>query len=206
MASTKLFAPQFKLLGAGSETAFKQDISEGNILREGNAVIGKRSGIRAVGEYRDYANGKLLGITPNIVPDQALNYLLNSGVRGATQQTSWFMALFSGTTIPANTLTAGTFAATQNEITSNTEGYTEAARPSWTTVDSTVQELTNAASLASFTIATATSLTVRGAAILSDSVRGGTTGVLLTAATYASPRILNNGIIYDVTYLLRLTG
>jgi hypothetical protein len=194
MASNKLYSQLIKEARADG------------LVQEGDGVLAPKAGIFVQGVYRDFIDGELVGETPNLITAEGMNYLLNAGCRGATQKTQWYMALFSGTTAPAESLTAADFASTQSEITSATEGYTEAARPEWITVDSDNKELTNAASVASFTVATATTLTVRGVGILSTSAKGATTGTLLSAAAYQTPRTLNNGVAYDVTYLLRMSN
>lgn len=91
-----------------------------------------------------------------------------------------YLALFSGATAPAANWGAASFAAVASEIVSQTEGYTAATRPVWTPVNTNTGSIDNLASVASLTIATASQLNVTGAALLTNSTRGGTTGAPCT--------------------------
>ena len=53
---------------------------------------------------------------------------------------------------------------------------------------------------------TASSLQVQGAALLSDNVKGGTSGVLVSATRFSTPRVLQNTDIYNVGYRVVLTS
>ena len=57
----------------------------------------------------------------------------------------------------------------------------------------------------SVTIATSSQLNVTGAAMLTTSARGGTTGVLVSATKYAAARVFQSGDTYEVGYRLSLT-
>ena len=46
---------------------------------------------------------------------------------------------------------------------------------------------------------------VTGSALLTNNVRGGTTGVLISASRYPVARTFQNGDIFDVGYRLSLT-
>ena len=61
------------------------------------------------------------------------------------------------------------------------------------------------ATVASLTIATSSQLNVTGAALLTGSARGGTTGVLVSASLYAAPRTFQAGDIYELGYRINLT-
>ena len=61
------------------------------------------------------------------------------------------------------------------------------------------------AAIASVTMATAGQLNVSGAAMLTKSTRGGTTGALISATKYAGDRVFQNGDTYDVGYRVSLT-
>ena len=58
---------------------------------------------------------------------------------------------------------------------------------------------------ASVTIATAGTLNVTGAALLTNATRGATTGTLVSATKYAAPRVFQNNDVYDIGYRLSLT-
>ena len=86
-----------------------------------------------------------------------------------------------------------------------TEGYTSATRPAWTPANTSTGSIDNMASVASVTIATSSQLNVTGAAMLTNSTRGGTTGVLVSATKYAAARVFQSGDTYEVGYRLSLT-
>ena len=97
---------------------------------------------------------------------------------------TWNLALYAANYTPLANLTAASFPATASEITSNTEGYTEATRPIWTPSAPSANTIDNLANKAAFTIATASSLVVNGAALLSESAKGAVTGKLVSATKF----------------------
>jgi hypothetical protein len=46
---------------------------------------------------------------------------------------------------------------------------------------------------------------VTGAALLTNSQRGGTTGVLVSASAFAAPRVFQAGDLYELGYRLNAT-
>lgn len=158
------------------------------------------------GLYTHGVNGQDLRADHNLIVDQGINYLLNTGLGNSAAITAWYLAIFSGGATPANNWTAANFAANSTEITSTTQGYTQAARQVFTPGTATADSLDNSAALAAFTIATTTQLNVTGAGLLSSSVRGDTAGVLLSATRFAATRTLNNGDIFNLGYSLAATS
>lgn len=163
-----------------------------------------KAGAVAVGEYFFDTNGDRPETAKNLLTTEALNYLLETGVRAGTALPAWHLALFGSSYTPVPTITAATFAATAGEIVSGVEGYTESTRRPWTSVAVAGGVTDNTAARASFTIATATSLTIRGAALLSDSVKGGTNGVLLSIARFPNDRTEYAGNVFNLGYRVRL--
>ena len=165
--------------------------------------------IMVQGVYSDRVirNGQVIEFdqTKNLVVDQGLVDMLNTYFGTTSKKTAFYVALFAGAVTPASNWTAANFAATASEITSNTEGYTQVARPAWTTPNATTPQIDNYAAKAAFTIATASTLNVNGAAILSDQAKGSTGGVLVSAARYANTRQLQNGDNYEVGYRIVLS-
>lgn len=64
----------------------------------------------------------------------------------------------------------------------------------------------NLANKAAFTIATASSLTVNGAALLSESAKGAVTGKLVSATKFAAARTLYNTDVFNLAYRVQLTS
>ncbi|MCU4350229.1 hypothetical protein [Acinetobacter ursingii] len=173
------------------------------ILPEG--LYFPRQGILASGEYFDRVNGGEWQRTSNLIVNEGLAHLLNVALGTSPKPAGYFLALFSGATAPAANWTAANFASVASEIVSLTEGYTSATRPVWTPVNTNGNSIDNMASVASVTIATASTLNVTGAALLTNRTKGGTTGVLVSATKYAAARTFQNGDVYEIGYRLSLT-
>lgn len=174
------------------------DITESGIVFPSLDVLAK-------GEYFDRVNGGEWSRTPNLVVTEGLAHILNTALGTKAKAANYYLALFSGATAPAANWTAANFTSVASEIVSMTEGYTNATRPVWTPTEATGNSIDNMTSAASVTIATASTLNVTGAAMLSNPTKGGTTGVLVSATKYATARTFQSGDIYEVGYRLSLT-
>ena len=159
------------------------------------------------GEYFDRINDGEWMQTQNLITKEGLIDVLNTYfINSKAKQAGFYLALFSGATAPAANWTAANFATVANEITSLTEGYTSATRPQFVPTSATDQTyIDNLANTARLTIVTSSQLNVTGTALLTNSARGGTTGVLISATKYAAARTFQNGDTYDVGYRFALT-
>lgn len=149
----------------------------------------------------------------NLVTDEGIAYALNvllfqtgTYTGGVAQLAHWYLTLFNGSTAPSASTTAANFASTLTEITSTTEGFTQTTRPEYVGVTAAAGIVNNLASMAAFTIATATSLTVKGGGLLSSNVRGGTSGKCFSAANFGADRILYNAETFNLGYQLGLSN
>ena len=166
-----------------------------------------RIGARAAGEYFGRVNGGAWQKEgDNLIVTEGFAHMLNVTFDTSTAKPAgYYLAIFSGNTAPAANWTAASFAAVASEIVSMTEGHTGATRPVWTPAKTTTGSIDNMATVASLTIATSSQLNVTGAALLTGSARGGTTGVLVSASLYAAPRTFQAGDIYELGYRINLT-
>ncbi|MDD2978122.1 hypothetical protein [Aquabacterium sp.] len=165
-----------------------------------------RQSVLASGEYFDRINDGAWSVEKNTLPVEGLAYLLSVALGQTPKPAGYFLALFSGAAAPAANWTAASFAAAASEITSMTEGYTSPTRPAWTPPASTATaSIDNMGAVAHLTMATAGTLNVTGAALLTNSTRGGTTGALISASKYAATRVFQSGDTYDVGYRVSLT-
>lgn len=165
-----------------------------------------KQGVMASGEYFDRINGGDWERTPNLIVTEGLAHILSVALGATAKPAGYYLALFSGAAAPAANWTAASFAAGASEIVSMTEGYTSPTRPAWTPPASTAtNSIDNMAAIASVTMATAGQVNVTGAAMLTNSTRGGTTGKLISATKYAADRVFQNGDTYDIGYRLSLT-
>jgi len=175
-------------------------------LNEDGAVSERQhSGKVAKGEYFGRVNGgEWAKEGDNIIPIEGLAHLLNVSLGSKAKEAGYYIALFSGSATPAANWTAASFAATANEIVSMTEGYSNPTRPAWTPAAATTGSIDNLVTVASVTITTSGTLNVTGAALLSASGKGATTGVLISASKYSTPRTFQNGDTYEIGYRVSL--
>lgn len=181
-------------------------LARGEYTEDGNQItFNKLGGISFKGEYFDRINGGEWQRNDNLVVNEGIAHILNVALGGKAKTVKYFLALFSGNTAPAPTWTALNFAAVASEVVSLTEGYTNATRPEWVPVDTNGNSIDNMAAAAQLTIETSGTLTVTGAALLTNSTKGGTTGTLVSASKYAVARTFQNGDIYEIGYRLSAT-
>ena len=163
--------------------------------------------VYARGEYFGRVNGgQWVKECDNLIVLEGLAHILSVAFGATAKPSGYYLALFSGAASPQANWTAANFASVASEIVSMTEGYTSATRPAWTPPASTdTNSIDNMAAIASVTIATTSQLNVTGAAQLTNSTRGGTTGKLISATKYAAPRVFQDGDTYEIGYRLSLT-
>lgn len=181
-------------------------LDEGDVLMTSEGIVFRRSGILAAGRYHDFVNGETIGVEKNLLPDAAILSILNVYFGSTAKFPAWYFALFAGALNPTSGLTAANFSATMTEITSSTQGYSEATRPQWTPGAAAGGVIGNLTSKSAFTIICTTSITVEGAALVSNNTKGGTSGVLASCARFAAPRTLFNGDAYELGYTVSLTS
>ena len=180
----------------------------GQFERDGDSVI-----IAGMARARGTFFHKLLNepedalvASRNLLVDEGILKQLGVMYYTDTKIANWYLTLFSGSATPTNTLNAANFAATMNEITSATEGFSNATRPQWTPAAPAANVINNLAAKAQFNIVCATSIVVTGGALISDNARGGTTGTLSSASKFPSSRELFNGETFELGYQIALTN
>ncbi len=132
-------------------------------------------------------------VIKNLMPTEGLNHLLNTELKGGAQVTSWYMGLFSGNYTPVNGDTAATFPGSATE----SSAYDEATREILVFGTVAAGAVDNSASRAEFTINT--TVTIYGGFITSASAKGATSGTLLSAVRFASPKPLADDEVLRVT-------
>ena len=121
---------------------------------------------------------------------------------GATSSiSSWYVATFSGDVTVLASWTASNFAANATEFTN----YVAANRPAWNRGAVASGGVDSFASKASFE-STQDTQTIRGAALISSSVKSSSSGTLMAASRFPSDKLLDTGEILDVGYGLQLTA
>lgn len=169
-------------------------------------VLFPKASVIAQGGYLHDVNGEDQRFDPNLLPDEGLVYLLLAGFGNGTKLGAWYLSIYAANYTPLPGLTAASYPATASEIVSNTEGYTEGTRPVWTPTAPTTPLIDNLANKAAFTIATASSLTVNGAALLSEATKGAVTGKIGSATKFSTARVLYNTDVFNLAYRVTLTS
>lgn len=143
-------------------------------------------------------DGKLKArrVTRNTVVNEGKNSILNVYFLAATPLPNWFMGLIDNSSFSV-IAAADTLAAHAGWI--EFTAYSAGTRPAWVPATSTAQSLTNTTPI-SFAITG--SATLKGGLIASNSTKGGTTGVLWSAAIFGTPLVVNNGDTFRNTYTL----
>lgn len=172
---------------------------------EGGILMPKAQALFA-NYYEHDLNGQDLQRDPNLLTIEGLTYLLTAGFYNGTKLATWFLSIYGGNYTPTTALTAASYPATASEITSGTEGYSEATRPAWTLAAPATAAATNVASKAAFTIVTASSLTIYGAALCSESAKGAVTGNCASATKFATARVAYNTDVFNLGYVTTLTS
>lgn len=171
-----------------------------------SGVFFHRPGVLVGGEYFGRVNGgQWEKEGDNLIVTEGMAHMLNVALGVTAKPAGYFLAISSGATPPAANWTAGSYAATASEIVSMTEGHTGATRPAWTPAPTSTGSIDNMASVAVLTIATAAQLNVTGAALLSNSQRGGTSGVLVSASLFPAARTFQAGDTYELGYRVNMT-
>jgi hypothetical protein len=124
-------------------------------------------------------------IVKNLVPTEGITYWIGSALKGATAYSSWFVGIFEGNYTPTASDVMATFAAASTE----SVAYSGSTRKALTLGAIAAGSTDNLASPAEF--ATTATKTIYGAFISSSSARGGTSGVLLSAARFTSPKVVD---------------
>ena len=184
----------------------ENDLKAENYQMTEQGIYFPKQGILAQGEYFDRINGGEWQTTHNLVVNEGLAHLLNVAMGTTAKPAGYYLALFSGATAPAANWTAANFSSVAAEIVSMTEGYTNATRPQWTPKNTSTNSIDNFNAVAKVTIATSSQLTVTGAAMLTNSTKGGTTGTLISASKYAAARVFQDGDEYEIGYRLSFTA
>lgn len=129
----------------------------------------------------------------NLIPTEGLNHVLNILLKSASQVATWYIGLYEGNYTPVAGDTMATFPAQATETTA----YTSATRLAFVPGTVAAATVDNSASPAQFTF-NATK-TVYGGFIGSASAKGSTSGVLLSAVRFGSPKSLDADSVLRVT-------
>lgn len=137
------------------------------------------------GAFITKVNDRDMQVDPNLVPTEALDYLLLAGLKASGALSTWYIAPFLTNAAPTAALTAANFNTTLTEWIA----YNEAARQAYTLPAApTTGAFSNSAAPAVFTSNAAA--TVYGAGILSASAKQAATGKIFCASLFSAGRVL----------------
>ena len=136
----------------------------------------------------------------NLIPNQGRDYILSAALLGGSQVPTWHIGLYGNARTPLAADTMATLLADAAEITTYTNiGGTRIPL----TPDALAGGVfSNAGGKAEFAFPSAA--TARGGFIASSSLQGATTGTLLSAVLFPSPKVIGAGEILRVTAGLAL--
>jgi hypothetical protein len=184
-----------------------KDVASSSLIAGGSAAdSASAKGVYKIQCHDKDGNLKWEDEAPNLVVNEGLQDMNAKYFTGTTYTAAWYLGLYgSGAT---NSPAAGNTMASHSSWTEVT-AYSQATRPACTFGTPTTANpsvATNSASPASFSINGTT--TVGGAFLTSNNTKGGTTGILYSAADFSAPgdRSVVSGDTLSVTYTLSLAG
>jgi len=169
-------------------------------MKEGS----KAGGVFKVVCHDSQGNFKWEAESHNLVVNVGLQDMNTKYFTGTSYTAAWYIGLYGAGA--SNTPNANDTASSHGGWTEVT-AYSQATRPQCTFGTATTADpsvISNAVSPASYSINA--SVTVGGAFLISNNKKGGTTGVLFSAADFQSPgdRVVVNGDTLSVTYTFSL--
>lgn len=129
----------------------------------------------------------------NLVPQSGVDHFAALLRGNGPLISSWYVGLFEGNFVPDDDTTSSDLPSNAVEFT----GYSESARPAWTHVYDGTSVIDNNGTRATFTVTS--EKTVYGGFLVSNSSKGGNSGVLLSIARFSSPDELRVDDEYKIT-------
>lgn len=147
--------------------------------------------------FDSLGNLKWIDESKNITVDEGLNDNLGVYFKDGTKNATWYLGLIGTNSTPL----AGWDAAGIGTDFTEYQNYSEAVRQTWVSGAVAAKSLSNSASPAEFNINGAGG-TVYGAFMISNSTKGGTTGVMWCASLLGTARTVVSGDIIRVQYTI----
>ena len=136
----------------------------------------------------------------NLMPEEGRTHAVSVITKGATQVPTWYIGLFEGNYVPVDSDKASTFPTSATECTA----YLPATRVEFVEGAVAAGVVENTASRAEFTATAAK--TIYGAFLVSAQAKGAITGVLMSAARFTAPKVLQIDDVLRVTASFSLTS
>ncbi|MFL5900883.1 MAG: hypothetical protein ACJ75S_06755 [Solirubrobacterales bacterium] len=135
----------------------------------------------------------------NLVTTAGKNDALDKYLAGSAYTAAWYLGLIDSTSYSA--VAVGDTSASHSGWTENT-GYTQGARPTtaWSAASAGSKALSSA-----LTFSINANATVKGCFLISNSTKGGTTGILYSAGLFTGgDKVVQNGDTLNVSYTASL--
>lgn len=147
-----------------------------------------------------YPDGRVVSGPPvcNIIPQAGVDHIASMIQGSGTPLSTWAVGIFEGNYVPTSSFTSADLQTLAQECVA----YTEATRPLWSDTYDGVGVIDNLASRAEFTMNA--NKTIYGAFLVSNSTKGGNTGLTQSIARFASPQVLVSGAVFRVAVGLTL--
>ena len=184
-----------------------QDVATSSLIAGGSAAdSASAKGVYKIQCHDAQGNLKWEASAPNLVVNEGLQDMNAKYFTGSAYTAAWYLGLYGAGA--SNTPAAGDTMSSHAGWTEVTD-YSQATRPACTFGTPTTANpsvATKSASPATFSINGTT--VVGGAFLTSDNTKGGSTGVLYSAADFSAPgdRSVVSGDTLSVTYTLSLAG
>lgn len=136
----------------------------------------------------------------NLMPEEGRNHAVSVITKGATQVPTWYIGLFEGNYVPVDSDKAATFPTVATESTA----YLPATRVEFNEGAAAAGTVENTANRAEFTFTA--NKTIYGAFLVSAQAKGAITGVLMSAARFTAPKVLQIDDVLRVTASFSLTS
>lgn len=167
------------------------------LQKQDSIVIARIAKLKA--EMESMLETKFADSYPNLVTDVGANDILDKYLAGSAYTAALYLGLISnsGYSAVANGDTMSSHAGW-----TETSGYDEANRPTaaWSAASSRSKALSS-----NLTFSINTAVTVKGSFLTTNSTKGGTTGILVSAGLFTGgDQALNNGDTLSVSYSLSL--
>ena len=188
------------------KTTSTDQMTAGLIMGMNSTEKAAATGVYTIECFDAQGNLKWEVEAPNLVVNEGLQDMNAKYFTGTTYTAAWYLGLYgSGST---NSPAAGNTMASHSSWTEVTD-YSQATRPACTFGTPTTANpsvATNSASPATFSINATT--VVGGAFLTTSNTKGGSTGILYSAADFSAPgdRSVVSGDTLSVTYTLSLAG
>ena len=144
-------------------------------------------------------NIKSTEVVENIIPLAGINYMLSAAMTGGAQFTNWYIGLFTANRTPITADTMASFLADCAETNAYGASRLSANLPS--VLDGVISSVANPTV---FTFASAA--TIQGGFITSGFTINNTSGLLISAVKFSSPKVISAGELLRVPVGLALAS